>query len=58
MNVLNMVVEDFWAVQRFRVCVHVHKKEQSKRNDAGQLMQLSEQKCIAKFNSHRNFRQF
>lgn len=49
---LHMVVEDLRPVHRSRICVHMHKKEQTERNYTRQLVQFSEQKCFAESDSH------
>jgi len=51
-NVLNMVVEDLWAVQRCGVGVQMDEIEKSERHDTGQLVKFSQQDCFAEFYRH------
>ena len=48
----DVLVEHLWAVQRGRICPDVYEVEQSERNDARQLVQLSKQKSVGKFDPH------
>jgi hypothetical protein len=51
-NVLDVFVKTPRPVHRGRVRIHVYKKENAKRNDPRQLMQLPQKEGIAEFNSH------
>ena len=51
-DVENMFVEALRAVHRRGVRVHVDQKENAERNDACQLMQLSEKESVAEFYCH------
>jgi hypothetical protein len=48
-----MFVETLGTVHRRRVGVHVHKEKNAERNDAGKLVQLSEQERVTEFDRHQ-----
>src|SRR5262249_52320103 len=47
-DVLHMVVENFRSAHRGRIRIHVHEKKHTERDNARQLVQLSQKKSIAK----------
>ena len=47
MDVLNVFIKNPRTAQGRRVCIHMDREEDTERNDARQLVQLSEQKRFA-----------
>lgn len=52
MQVLDMLVKNSFATKRRRIRIHVHEKKNTERHNAGKLVQLSQEECIADLYSH------